>query len=86
MKCPSCDYLNREKAKFCKECGARLELVCPKCGNRLDLEAKFCDECGKEKGEKDKAKKFITQALHIFEKLGTLHEPEKARKILNELL
>ena len=39
----------------------------------------------KEKGEKDKAKEYLTQALHIFEKLGTLHEPEKAMKILRDL-
>jgi len=39
----------------------------------------------KEKGEKAKAKKYLTQALHIFEKLGTLHEPEKARKLIHEL-
>ncbi|MFQ5788621.1 MAG: tetratricopeptide repeat protein, partial [Thermodesulfobacteriota bacterium] len=39
----------------------------------------------KEKGERDKAKKYATQALHIFEKLGTLHEPEKAREILRDL-
>ncbi len=46
MKCPSCNYQNRENAKFCKECGGKLELVCPNCSNNLDLEAKFCDECG----------------------------------------
>ncbi|HSE82955.1 MAG TPA: tetratricopeptide repeat protein, partial [Thermodesulfobacteriota bacterium] len=39
----------------------------------------------KEKGERDKAKKYVTQALHIFEKLGTLHEPEKAKKVLEDL-
>jgi hypothetical protein len=39
----------------------------------------------KEKGENDRAKKYVTQALHIFEKLGTLHEPEKAREILKDL-
>lgn len=46
MICPSCKSENREKAKFCTECGAKLELVCPKCENKLRLEAKFCDECG----------------------------------------
>jgi len=46
MICPSCNYLNREKAKYCKECGAKLELVCPECGGKLDSDAKFCDECG----------------------------------------
>jgi len=39
----------------------------------------------KEKGEKDKAKKHVTQALNLFEKLGTLHEPEKVREVLKDL-
>jgi hypothetical protein len=39
----------------------------------------------KEKGEKYKAKKYVTNALNLFEKLGTLHEPEKARKVLRDL-
>jgi class 3 adenylate cyclase/tetratricopeptide (TPR) repeat protein len=46
MICPSCNFQNREKAKFCKECGAKLESVCPQCNNKVELNAKFCDECG----------------------------------------
>jgi class 3 adenylate cyclase/tetratricopeptide (TPR) repeat protein len=46
MICPSCNFENREKAKFCKECGAKLEFVCPECNNKVELDAKFCDECG----------------------------------------
>jgi tetratricopeptide (TPR) repeat protein len=39
----------------------------------------------KEKGERVKARKYVTQALKLFEKLGTLHEPEKAREVLKDL-
>jgi len=46
MKCPECQFDNREGAKFCKECGNKLELACPKCGNIYTPESKFCDECG----------------------------------------
>ena len=46
MICASCKYLNREKAKFSKQCGAKLELACPECGKKIDLETKFSDECG----------------------------------------
>ncbi len=46
MKCPECDYENREGAKFCLECGAKLEDVCSQCGAKLPPEARFCDECG----------------------------------------
>ncbi|UCE33207.1 MAG: zinc ribbon domain-containing protein, partial [Deltaproteobacteria bacterium] len=46
MKCPKCEFQNKEEAKFCLECGERLELKCPQCGKALPLLAKFCDECG----------------------------------------
>jgi len=46
MKCPKCQFENRENARYCKDCGARLELVCPKCGIVYEPGSKFCDECG----------------------------------------
>ena len=46
MKCPECLSDNREGAKFCNECGHKLELVCPKCKNINRPDSKFCDECG----------------------------------------
>jgi len=48
MKCPECQFENRNGAKFCKECGNKLELVCPQCGTASDPGSKFCDECGHE--------------------------------------
>lgn len=46
MRCPQCQHENREGAKFCEECGSKLELVCPSCQTVLRPEAKFCDNCG----------------------------------------
>ena len=46
MKCPSCQFENREGAKFCSDCGYKFELTCPKCGAINRVESKFCDECG----------------------------------------
>jgi len=46
MKCPKCQYENREGAKFCLKCGEKFEVKCPNCGNSLPSEALFCDECG----------------------------------------
>ncbi|MBL7205684.1 MAG: AAA family ATPase [Desulfobacteraceae bacterium] len=46
MKCPKCQFENREEAKFCKDCGNKLEHVCPQCGNAYTPGTKFCDECG----------------------------------------
>ena len=46
MKCPECLCDNREGAKFCNECGHKLEFACPKCRNINRPESKFCNECG----------------------------------------
>jgi hypothetical protein len=46
MKCPKCQFENREGAKFCKECGNKLELTCSSCGHSVHPGSKFCDECG----------------------------------------
>lgn len=40
MKCPGCQAENRDGARFCRECGARLEITCTACGesvSRADL-------------------------------------------------
>jgi class 3 adenylate cyclase/tetratricopeptide (TPR) repeat protein len=46
MKCPKCQFENTESAKFCNECGAKLEIVCPECGKTNQPGSKFCNECG----------------------------------------
>jgi class 3 adenylate cyclase/tetratricopeptide (TPR) repeat protein len=46
MKCPKCQFGNREGAKFCNECGYKFELTCPACGATNRVGSKFCDECG----------------------------------------
>lgn len=46
MECPKCQFKNREGAKFCKECGTKLELACPNCQTAYTPGSKFCDECG----------------------------------------
>jgi class 3 adenylate cyclase/tetratricopeptide (TPR) repeat protein len=46
MVCPACRHDNPERAKFCLECGARLQAACPRCGTELPPAAKFCLECG----------------------------------------
>jgi uncharacterized membrane protein YvbJ len=48
MKCPDCQFENREGAKFCLKCGEKLEFKCPNCGKHLPSEAMFCDECGQK--------------------------------------
>jgi class 3 adenylate cyclase/tetratricopeptide (TPR) repeat protein len=50
MKCPKCQFENREGIKFCEECGAKMELKCPKCGAEIPPGRKFCGECGHDLG------------------------------------
>jgi class 3 adenylate cyclase/tetratricopeptide (TPR) repeat protein len=46
MICPKCQFNNPAGAKFCNECGGRLELICPSCTKVNPPESKFCNECG----------------------------------------
>ncbi len=46
MRCPACGHENLDGAKFCNECGAKLELACPRCGKVNPPGSKFCCECG----------------------------------------
>ncbi|HLG78236.1 MAG TPA: zinc ribbon domain-containing protein, partial [Ktedonobacteraceae bacterium] len=45
MRCAYCQTINPPQAKFCLECGNRLN-VCPNCGTVNLPVAKFCIECG----------------------------------------
>ena len=50
-KCPNCGNMLPANAKFCLECGTKIEalapneIICPKCGKKTP-KGKFCIECG----------------------------------------
>ena len=47
--CPNCGKQNNPAAKFCADCGGKMEVAkvpCVKCGAQLREGAKFCSECG----------------------------------------
>jgi len=46
MSCPRCQAHNPQGARFCEECGARLEVLCPSCGVAVTPGKKFCRSCG----------------------------------------
>jgi class 3 adenylate cyclase len=54
MKCPKCQFENREGARFCKECGNNLEPACSDCGTVYEMGSKFCDECGYKLEDQEK--------------------------------
>jgi class 3 adenylate cyclase len=46
MQCPRCQAHNHDDAKFCEDCGARMDTVCPSCGQVVGTGKKFCRSCG----------------------------------------
>jgi len=46
MQCPECQFDNPAEAKFCNECGRKLDISCPSCSNLNPAGSKFCNECG----------------------------------------
>ena len=61
MKCPKCQSQNRDKAKFCIECGEKLERNCPQCGKMTSISARFCDECGQVLREASEAETIVPE-------------------------
>lgn len=47
-ECPKCKSMIADNAKFCPECGTKVENVrcCVKCGNEIDEDSIFCPYCG----------------------------------------
>ena len=93
MKCPDCKYDNPEGARFCGECGTKLEIKCQSCGKGNPPTNKFCYECGHKFSEivkeakslqLDKPKSYIPQ--HLADKiLATRSSIEGERKLLTVL-
>ena len=46
MQCSKCQFENVDGAKFCNECGCKLEISCPDCSKINPPGSKFCNECG----------------------------------------
>lgn len=55
MECPKCQFENAAGAKFCNECGSKLEISCSKCGKTNLSGSKFCNECGHDLRELEEA-------------------------------
>jgi serine/threonine protein kinase len=46
--CPTCGFLNKPQARFCRNDGTRLPVICPRCGAENRFDAKFCQSDGTE--------------------------------------
>ena len=99
MKCPKCQFDNRNGVKFCEECGADMELECPKCGAKIPLGRKFCGECGqrleqlaveKEKtlAEAEGERKHVTvlfSDLSGYTAMSEVLDPEEVKEITTNI-
>ena len=73
MECPRCHAHNHHDAKFCEDCGARMEAVCPSCGQPVGTGKNFCRSCGAsltvEPGRFTTPRSYIPR--HLAEKILT---------------
>ncbi|OGP94249.1 MAG: hypothetical protein A2157_01520 [Deltaproteobacteria bacterium RBG_16_47_11] len=69
MKCPKCQFENRDGIKFCEKCGLKMELVCHVCGAKIPPDRQFCGECGHDLGLPSKP---IPKELSFEEKLAKI--------------
>jgi len=46
MECKNCSKTNKQGARFCGYCGAKLFMQCPECGSAQDPDLRFCNQCG----------------------------------------
>jgi len=63
MKCPKCQYENREGVKFCEGCGTEIPHVCHRCGSGVGSQARFCGECGAKLTERPSGEEIGDQSI-----------------------
>ncbi len=79
--CPNCGKQNAVGAKFCADCGGKMEVAqvpCVKCGANLREGAKFCSECGssQEKAKCANCEAELSAGAKFCPECGTKTEAE----------
>jgi class 3 adenylate cyclase/tetratricopeptide (TPR) repeat protein len=98
MKCPKCQFENREGARFCGNCRAKLSQVCPHCKSDNAPDNKFCDECGQELGEVTRGEKIVLESegerkyvttmfsdLSGYTAMSEKLDPEEVKEIMSRI-
>src|SRR5215213_1257718 len=80
VACPGCGKQNNPAAKFCADCGGKMEVAkvpCVKCGAELREGAKFCSECGssQEKQKCANCQAELAPGAKFCPECGTKSEP-----------
>ena len=61
MQCPQCQFHNPQTARFCNNCGLKLEVACTDCGNVNPPHSKFCNICGQDLANLSKFEKTVSE-------------------------
>jgi len=98
MKCPKCQFENREEARFCKKCGTKLEFTCPSCGHPYGEDSLFCDKCGQRLDEAVEREKTIPETqgerkhvtvlfsdLSGYTAMSERLDPEEVKEIMSRI-
>jgi class 3 adenylate cyclase len=98
MHCSACQFENRRGAKFCEQCGSKLDVLCPECGTQIPGSSKFCGECGhrlldaiaaqKKTLHSDNRRKRVTVLFSDMSGYPALTErldPEETRDVMNRI-
>ena len=99
MNCPNCQSANEETQKFCRNCGAKLQMNCSGCGSPILPSDRFCGECGlqletnknaAQKREKIASeRKYITVLFADLSGYTTLSErldPEEVKDLVSHII
>jgi phage FluMu protein Com len=73
MQCPRCRAENRERRRFCGECGFSFALKCPSCG--------FINESR----TREQAREHLTTATTMYSDMGMRFWLEQAEAEMKEL-
>jgi class 3 adenylate cyclase len=85
MLCPACRHHNEEGARFCTQCGGRLELACPHCAAGNPGGSRFCQACGRLLAAAAAAQPSYTPrhlAQHVLPRAGAVDGERKQVTVL----
>jgi serine/threonine protein kinase len=82
-KCPSCSTTSESSRKFCKGCGAALQVACLSCEKSIPVWERFCGECGAGQEKLlEQRRSSMQEQRDEAEVLGRQFEYTRARELV----
>ena len=91
MLCANCSSDNPADARFCEQCGQKLELTCPSCSAPVSPGARFCKQCGAGlnattlQSDLKTARTFPEESIRLFADQTGTEVPDGERKTVTAL-